>query len=564
MFKFTDVAGEMQAIERVCRSGKMSVKWIDEADANQTPRTDLVNKVLFLPKPRVSWTEHERKINRAYAYHEHGHHHPSQAPYFEYLFENFDNTNNEWCRQLNIVDDVWQEMVTSVGYAGAAHDLSYCQGTMAKSGIQTVVEQKATDQVEAKLFALVYAARSEWQGHVNGEDWLDNVDVSMHMDLIPRINGIITHPDPVQEMIDILTRFNEDEPSQDKTPEELQEEAKSGDGDKEESDQPGEDSGGGKSGDQTDEEGDEEVASSGTISYEDLMMHTESEEGGKYASDIEINYDHTPRIDYMPYGLDDISVETPPNEKKTDDWDCFPYEEVLRDTAKVSRSISRLFQSRSQTALEYNHKRGRLTSKHLTRGAMGDPNIFHKKINRIDNNADVYILIDFSGSMLGRKRDAAVPAAARLSEALTAAKVPNKVAGFSERIHTLHHYILKDWNESVQPDTMCARSTHAKWSQNADGDSLMVAYRDLMARNNKRKILLVLSDGQPCCDNSGDADTYLRQVTSFIQSTDVELYGIGICTRAVERYYRDYVVLNNPDQIEEVLTDVIKSKIIGD
>jgi cobalamin biosynthesis protein CobT len=151
-----------------------------------------------------------------------------------------------------------------------------------------------------------------------------------------------------------------------------------------------------------------------------------------------------------------------------------------------------------------------------------------------------------------------------LTEALDAAKVPNKSVVFTERDPSVQHWIIKDWTERVNSDTMAEKFSAVDMHQNADGDNVMYAYRELLARNSRRKILIVLSDGMPCCDRWGDADGYLQAVTSMIQGQGkVELYGIGILSDAVKRYYRDYTVLKDAKSIESCVVDVVKQKIIG-
>ena len=85
----------------------------------------------------------------------------------------------------------------------------------------------------------------------------------------------------------------------------------------------------------------------------------------------------------------------------------------------------------------------------------------------------------------------------------------------------------------------------------------------LLARDEKRKILIVLSDGNPTCVEDGYADAGLKMVTEDLQSRpDMELYGIGIMDTNVRRYYGDNArVINRADELDEVLLDTLKEAV---
>jgi cobalamin biosynthesis protein CobT len=384
-----------------------------------------------------------------------------------------------------------------------------------------------------------------------------------HLSLIPRINGIKDHTNPFQEILDILKEFNDNEPEQSKSGEDVEEEAKGepdGEGAGEGEPKSGESDSDERAPHESEEDKDGEKGVGGKLSYKDLMMHKHDDGSERQGFGIEIDYDHDPREDYDPHSMKTIDVETPDGEGRERKAEGFI--DSYNKSAKVSRRIAREFQSRSQTAVEYNQKRGRLTTKHLVRGALGDPRIFQRKINRIANNADVLLAVDCSGSMNGTKAKAATTAATALAVALELARVPVKIIGYTEHGPKLKHFLMKDWNESAQVERTLSRFASIRWSQNADGDSLMVCYRDLQSRGNERQVLIVLSDGMPCCNRMGDASTYLKKVCKFIESK-IELYGIGIETSSVKRYFKENTVIHNASQIESVLTDVVRNKIIG-
>ena len=170
--------------------------------------------------------------------------------------------------------------------------------------------------------------------------------------------------------------------------------------------------------------------------------------------------------------------------------------------------------------------------------------------------------------MGGKRFEMAAAACALMSESIAPLKTPVKISAFTERTsfsngERLEDYIIKDYSEHrsrAQIINDFSRVSN-KLHQNADGDSLMVAYRDIMARPEKRKIIIVLSDGNPCCDRPGNAADHLTDVVEYV-GRSVELYGIGIETRAVERFYPECEVLSSVNELEQSLLNLIKRKFL--
>ena len=96
--------------------------------------------------------------------------------------------------------------------------------------------------------------------------------------------------------------------------------------------------------------------------------------------------------------------------------------------------------------------------------------------------------------------------------------------------------------------------------ENIDGEALEWAYKRLVVREEKRKILLVISDGAPVDDstlsanNTGYLDNHLKQVIKSIEKkTNVELLAIGI-GHDVNRYYTKAITILDVDDLGEVMS----------
>jgi cobalamin biosynthesis protein CobT len=100
-------------------------------------------------------------------------------------------------------------------------------------------------------------------------------------------------------------------------------------------------------------------------------------------------------------------------------------------------------------------------------------------------------------------------------------------------------------------------------SSNSDGESLVYAYERLTKQKSKRKILLVISDGQPSCVGV-DSMGHTRMVAKQIEKDGlVELRAIGLVDDTVESIYSRSAVIYKCDELEGAVLNVIKDHIIN-
>ena len=97
--------------------------------------------------------------------------------------------------------------------------------------------------------------------------------------------------------------------------------------------------------------------------------------------------------------------------------------------------------------------------------------------------------------------------------------------------------------------------------ENIDGEALAWAHRRLLARPERRRILMMISDGAPVDDSTLSVNTgsyleqHLRQVIEEIETrSPVELIAIGI-GHDVTRYYRRAVTITDPAELAGAMTD---------
>ena len=151
--------------------------------------------------------------------------------------------------------------------------------------------------------------------------------------------------------------------------------------------------------------------------------------------------------------------------------------------------------------------------------AMGDTEIFRKKGQDKKFDGCAYILIDNSGSMGGLKRQEACKAAAVIEESFKGL-FPFKIVAFDYRSCVMHE-VIKNWDEVLRKNCCWNFCLHGRegWS-NEDGYDIQIAERELLARPESKKLLIVLSDGAP-----GDT-AYCKKAIEHARKAGIQVNGI--------------------------------------
>lgn len=161
----------------------------------------------------------------------------------------------------------------------------------------------------------------------------------------------------------------------------------------------------------------------------------------------------------------------------------------------LHKKIERYFKS-LMTPCVKNRRNGLLDTSALSNLAKQKTNVFLKKAKSKQTSACVYILIDNSGSMWGNKRRAACKAAAVIEEGFKGL-MPMKIVAFDES-GVIIHEVVKNWDESLNKNCCWNFCLHGRdGAGNEDGYDIQIATKELLARPEQKKMLIVLSDGAP-------------------------------------------------------------------
>lgn len=161
---------------------------------------------------------------------------------------------------------------------------------------------------------------------------------------------------------------------------------------------------------------------------------------------------------------------------------------VLTDTLRKSLVL----RSETQTVLS---DRGQIVPSRLWKiGRSRDAKFFEQELKGEASEFVVDVLIDASGSQMSRQGEVALQAYI-ISEALSNVEIPHRVMSFC----TFWDYtILHRFREYDDPRTANENIfNYVTSSNNRDGLAIKTAGYGLLAREEEKKILIVLSDGKP-------------------------------------------------------------------
>ena len=173
-----------------------------------------------------------------------------------------------------------------------------------------------------------------------------------------------------------------------------------------------------------------------------------------------------------------------------------PLPPVLKARGRaLHRKNERYFRSLSTPNISYLDS-GSIDPSRIFGLSMGDTDIFRKLGKDKHFNGCAYILLDNSGSMDGCKRTEACKAAAVIEESFKGL-IPIKIVAF-DCWDTVNHEVIKGWNERQLQNCCWNFCLHGRSGcGNADAYDIGVAAKELLSRPEQKKMLVVLSDGQP-------------------------------------------------------------------
>jgi hypothetical protein len=248
--------------------------------------------------------------------------------------------------------------------------------------------------------------------------------------------------------------------------------------------------------------------------------------------------------------------------------------EIQHEAGYLAHRLTNLI--REEVYLRYAgyYRSGRLNKAKLWKQRIGNYRLFQRMITGMSQAVAFSLLVDESASMKGgEKHKLAMKAAILLGETLDFVGVPVEIIGYTTqdyearaamqlglvpaseyrttRCSPLEHRIYKRFDEPfriARHRLTGIEPRHNNW----DEEHLLFANQRLQARPERRKVLLVICDGQP----NGDAN-YLIETVKRIESAGSKIVAFGIGPEFVNDIYRDAIVVQDFRQMADELFQVL-------
>ena len=335
---------------------------------------------------------------------------------------------------------------------------------------------------------------------------------------------------------------------------------------------------------------------------EQSLSSEQNEEMGDDSSDTELDY--FPKIESLEklenYKVYDdkfdeiINADELCDYKELDklrrnlDQQVFTFQPLI---VKIANRLQRKLLAQQNRQWDFNMEEGYLDTSRLSKIVANPNNKLSYKVEREIEFKDtiVSLLIDNSGSMRGRPITVAALCSDILAKTLERCLIKSEILGFTTkawkggksrenwikngkpsnpgRLNDLRHIIYKSadapWRRSKKNLGLLLKEGILK--ENVDGEALSWSYKRLLNRQEKRKILVVISDGAPVDDStlSVNPGNYLEKnlrdnIHEIEKNGNVELIAIGI-GHDVSRYYSKAVTIMDVDQLGEVLLNELST-----
>lgn len=289
------------------------------------------------------------------------------------------------------------------------------------------------------------------------------------------------------------------------------------------------------------------------------------------------------------------------------------YEPVRQATAVIAGVMRRSLQTQTKARVLRARHTGTIDLANLAKIRVKSPDVFKKRKDGLEIDTCVQLIIDSSGSMNGEKMMTAAGTAIAISEALSLINIPFAVSSFTagsgfryhadidkqrdldqrtkavktslealgfshrwypgpqlsayHRIDPTVEYVFKTFDENYRfMKTRMSLMTEQFMGCNADGDSIWEITKRVVRRRDRRKVIIVVSDGLPSYATGwqGAPAAHLTHVIKTIESIpDVEIVGIGICSDAVKDFYKRSFMINSASELGPAAMKELKDILLN-
>ncbi|KPH71135.1 MULTISPECIES: vWA domain-containing protein [Bacillaceae] len=222
---------------------------------------------------------------------------------------------------------------------------------------------------------------------------------------------------------------------------------------------------------------------------------------------------------------------------------------------------------------------GRLSKKLLPIILDDHPRVFYKKdLESKEFDAVFTLLVDCSASMQG-KMEETKRGIVLFHEVLKQFKIPHSIIGFwedamevTENYQPNYFHMIHTYHDSFYQNNGAKIMQLEPQEDNRDGFSIRVMTKDLVARQEKNKFLLVFSDGEPAAsgyDQNGIVDTHLA--VSEARKQGIEVIGMFLADREIDEaedltmkniYGKERLMIPSVSELPEQFAPLLKKLLL--
>lgn len=245
--------------------------------------------------------------------------------------------------------------------------------------------------------------------------------------------------------------------------------------------------------------------------------------------------------------------------------------EYLKNSYRMREHFKKILEPQKKS-ISKNKRVGQIDRGSLWKYAVNDNKMFQRNNNPKNNDYAIYIMVDGSGSMASFKFEEAFLATTLLEDVLSDI-VPLKIVMFNTDGACINHTIVKNFSDNKNGSysyTFLQRNNAN--GANADGLSIRFATKELLKRNERDKMLIILSDGQPNSELDYHGKIALDDVKNAVSSArekGIKVFNIMFGNEyqreslkpAFKYMYEKGIVSCSPEKIAEELMRIVKLEI---
>ncbi len=274
---------------------------------------------------------------------------------------------------------------------------------------------------------------------------------------------------------------------------------------------------------------------------------------------------------------DELTIVIPPQGKDSE------YEKIIRNASSQIKvliyRLTQLIKERSYTRYGGYFRSGKLNTPKLWKQRLQKYRLFQRRVEPRKLDVAFTLLVDESGSMNREgKYLAAREATIFFAEVLDQVEVPFEIIGYSTehseaamaaalghvpafryrhiRHSSLLHRLYKTFDEPYGPVKTRLVNICPRFN-NWDEEHLLFAHRRMLARKEKEKVIIIVSDGQP----NGDA-RHLVATVQRLSSLGIKIVGVGVVDPFVKKIYPNAIVVENLSQLTEEVVMILRRELL--